>query len=243
MNATQVAILEQCALATEHQPLGGSLHGNAVVNLTDSNVIKWGYGAFEQEYWNQRKAYQLLDHRIFRVPKVFDFFEDDTGQGYLVMESTAGEKKRRIEDQGDLEALVRVLQHFATVRSPTPGPLAGPGPAYALLFGDSDLLDNNRAFAFSPSDICLCHLDFFPHNIKWQRGEPPCALDWLSAGFWPHIFEKCSHLIIEDGSIPVFGQMWFPGTDCEQIVLVVEAWSNIRRDHFWACSRHSHVHH
>ncbi|KIW39709.1 uncharacterized protein PV06_08298 [Exophiala oligosperma] len=150
------------------------------------------------------------------------------------MESTAGEKKRRIEDQGDLEALVRVLQHFATVRSPTPGPLAGPGPAYALLFGDSDLLDNNRAFAFSPSDICLCHLDFFPHNIKWQRGEPPCALDWLSAGFWPHIFEKCSHLIIEDGSIPVFGQMWFPGTDCEQIVSVVEAWSNIRRDHFWA---------
>lgn len=246
LQATRASILSYCALVTQDQLIGGSLHGNAVIKWSDNIVVKWGCGVFEQEYFNQLKAYQLLDPSIIRVPKVLDFFQDHAERGYLVMELMSGEKKSRIEDRQDLEALLRVLQHFTTVRSTTPGPLAGPGPSYALLFGESDhptinsitelkqwlhrrLLDEKASLAFSPSNICLCHLDLFPRNILWQTGEPPCVLDWLSAGFWPRIFERCSHVIVDDNSVPAVTGMPLSSTDCEQVALVVKAWQNTQR--------------
>lgn len=245
--AAQKAIIEKCANATTEQILGGCENGNLVIKLNDRIAVKWGVGVLEQEYLNQLEASRIVDPSIVRVPKAHDFFTDDSGRGYLVMDMVPGNKKDIIQDKVDLEAISRILRHFESLKSPRPGPLATRGPSYALLFGESDyptftatkdlelwfnqrLLSDDSPIRFSTSDLRLCHLDFFPRNILWETDKPPCLLDWLTAGFWPRIFERCSQLILEDcKSNPVVTHAPLKDAEHTQTQLIMAAWRNIQR--------------
>ncbi|KAL9124097.1 MAG: hypothetical protein Q9217_006538 [Psora testacea] len=239
-------IIRYCANAPEDEILGGSDHGNRVVRFNNDYAIKWGVGVYELEYYNQIEAFRLLDPDIVRVPKPHDFFTDDSGRGYLVMDAMPGVNKKIIEGEADVEALTRVLDHFAIFKSSNPGPLALRGPSYALLFGESDhptlnttselqewfnhrLLHSDRQLDFSRFDMVLCHMDFFPRNILWEANQPPCLLDWLTAGYWPRIFERCSHLIVEGyESNCVIINTSVTGPELAQIDLILKAWRNIQ---------------
>lgn len=245
--AARTAIIQHCANVTEEEILGGVENGNLVTELNSNVVVKWGFGVFEQEYLNQLEAFKIVDPRIVRVPKAHDFFTDDAGRGYLVMDLMRGFKKKTIHDDADVEALARILQHFATIKSRYPGPLSRQGPSYALLFGESDhptfktnqdleqwfnhrLLSDNSHLVFPVSDLCLCHLDFFSRNILWETGKPPCLLDWLTAGFWPRVFERCSHMILEEyeNNPAVMGPP-LKAAEEVKVGLVLTAWRNIQR--------------
>ena len=245
--ACRKAIIDHCASAPKSDILGGKKSGNSVVRWSDSMVVKWGFGVFEQEYLNQLEAFRILDPAILRVPKALDFFTDDFGRGYLVMNEMPGTRKEAIREEADITALSRILEHFAALKAPFPGPLAQQGPSYALLFGESDhptfkttrdleqwfnyrLLVNDSPLDFSASNLSLCHLDFFPRNILWEPGEPPCLLDWLTAGYWPPIFERCSHMILGDcKSNPAVSREPVGDTEHAQIDLIMTAWSNVQR--------------
>ena len=97
--------IRHCTTASEQFIIRGSKYGNQVVELHGNYAVKWGVGVFELEFRNQSLASTLLDPRIVRVPKVYDFFTDDLGRGYLVMDKVSGERTTVIEDEADLQAL------------------------------------------------------------------------------------------------------------------------------------------
>lgn len=59
-------------------------------------MVKFGVSVKKDEATNQQAAYNLINHRIIRVPRVYRFFNDSNGLGYLVMEYVAG----RVIDSG-----------------------------------------------------------------------------------------------------------------------------------------------
>ena len=244
---SQQELIEYCRNAPVENHLGGSDDGNRVVRFDTNYAIKWGYGVFEQEYHNQLEAFTLVDPNIVRVPKPYAFFTDKSGLGYLVMEAVSGVRKENVEDEADIRALARILRHFSTIKATKPGPLALHGPSYALLFGESDhptfevtseleewfnhrLLSSEFSISLSDSEFTLCHLDFFPRNILWTANHPPCLLDWLTAGYWPRIFERCSHLILEDYiSNPAILREPVSEEEVAQISLILQSWRNNQR--------------
>lgn len=244
MLLTKEEIIDQCNNARNfisHTP-----YGNSVLKLSDTMAVKFGNGVTKAEANSQEKAYQILDRSIVRVPKVHDFFEDRQGRGYLVMEFMEGETQEAPLDSSKLSALFRVLDHFATKKSGKPRSLGG-GPSSALLFGESDhptfetIEEIERWFnlrhlvpganlSLQGCELVLCHLDLFPRNILWFSDQPPCVLDWPSAGYYPRIFEACSQIIrtrLEKGvlEIPI------PQCDTERVSLILKAWGNAQRFH------------
>jgi aminoglycoside phosphotransferase (APT) family kinase protein len=223
-------------------------YGNSVLRLSQSVAVKFGYGVTEHEARSQEKAYQILDHNIVRVPEVYDFFEDGRGRGYLVMEFMTGQVHEPITNASQLDALFRVLDHLAAQSSQSPGSLGG-GPSRALLFGESDPptfetieqmerwfnirhLVPGMTISFQDSKLVLCHLDLFPRNILWLPDQPPCVLDWASAGFYPRIFEACSQLIrkrLEKGGLVL--DIPIPEDETERVSLILRAWQNAQRFH------------
>ena len=77
----------------------------------------------------------------------------------------------------------------------------------------------------------LCYLDIFPHNLIWKEGEAPGILDWSSAGFYPRLFEKCSHLVVGD-DVENFSRELFARLpevseiESTQINLILRVWRN-----------------
>jgi len=59
--------------------------GSKVKRISDKAVVKYGFGVTAEEAKDQHRAYQILDKRIVRIPKVHQFFEFGF-VGYLVME-------------------------------------------------------------------------------------------------------------------------------------------------------------
>lgn len=55
--------------------------------------MKFGFLLSEDEARNQMKAYEILDPGIIRIPRVYRYFTDSQGYGYLVMDYMEGEKK------------------------------------------------------------------------------------------------------------------------------------------------------
>jgi len=60
-------IVQQC-LDPDRQLVGGSLYGNFLVKISDEVVVKFGRGVSLEEAINQKKAFELLDSNIVRVP-------------------------------------------------------------------------------------------------------------------------------------------------------------------------------
>jgi hypothetical protein len=241
-------IIERCDKAGPQDLVSHMPYGNSVFKLSDSVAVKFGNGVTKYEAYSQEKAYQILDHDIVRIPKVYDFFEDRRGRGHLVMEFIKGETQESFTNPSQLDALSRVLDHFATQKSERPGPLGG-GPSPALLFGESDPptfeiieeierwcnirhLVPGATLSLQGSELVLCHLDLFPRNILWLSDQPPCVLDWASAGYYPRIFEACSQLIRmrleQSGGVL---QIPIPECDTDRVSLILKAWGNAQRFH------------
>lgn len=247
MTLSEAEIINRCKKTEPQNFIFHMPYGNNVLRLSENLAVKFGYGVTEYEARSQEIAYNILDPKIIRVPKVHKFFEDRQGRGYLVMDFMEGQIQESITDFRQLGALSHVLDHFATQTSSKPGPLGG-GPSRALLFGESDPptfetieqierwyntrhLVPGRSISFRNANLILCHLDLFPRNILWFTGQPPCVLDWASAGYYPRIFEACSQRIrtgLENGcvlNIPI------PEDEQEQASLILKAWGNAQRYH------------
>jgi thiamine kinase-like enzyme len=89
------------------------------------------------------------------------------------------------------------------------------------------LLDIKTKISFAGLDLVFCHLDLFPRNILWLDNQPPCVLDWASAGFYPRIFERCSQLITQQ---PVVNQVILDQNisqfEVDQVDQILKAWWN-----------------
>lgn len=115
----QAYVISCCA-----NPSSGSIisqYGKRVIKISDRHVVKWGPNITKEEAENQRIAYELLDHHIVRVPRVYDFFSDEKGYGYIVMEFIEGKVIDPLEDICAIEKVANVLDYFATFRHSFPG--------------------------------------------------------------------------------------------------------------------------
>jgi hypothetical protein len=128
----------------------------------------------KEEFENQRLAYGLVDSREFRIPRVYEFFCDERGWGYILMEVMNGKVNDPLEDVSSIRRVASVLYYFSTLRYTVPESLYG-GACRGLLFPDTeDLLFesldamkewyNSRLFAHDPHltlqghELVLCHL-------------------------------------------------------------------------------------
>ncbi|RDL33130.1 uncharacterized protein BP5553_08569 [Venustampulla echinocandica] len=94
--ATNDEIAAYCS-NPHHVPLGGAPYGNNVIKLSDKAVVKFGIGVTEEEAKSQRRAYELIDHSVVRVPSVYRFFTKEE-LGYIVMEYMEGRVLEPVED-------------------------------------------------------------------------------------------------------------------------------------------------
>lgn len=202
----------QCCRHTNRQIIGGQqLHGNLVVKLSEELVVKFGTGVSMEEADNQRRAFELLDSSIVRVPRVLRYFtwnESPTSlpTGYLVMEYIPGDIVESVSSH-QIDQLVKILSHFSTIKSQRPGPLQT-GVSRGLLWEENGkptfetvrqmehwlnlrLPDVKSKLALERYPLVLCHLDLAPRNIIWLEDGSVCLLDWSSAGFYPRFFEIC----------------------------------------------------
>ncbi|CAI7650068.1 unnamed protein product [Penicillium bialowiezense] len=227
-----------------------SQYGRRIIKISDREVVKCGLDVTREEFENQRIAYELVDSRIARIPRVYDFFLGERGWGYIVMELIKGKVIDPLDDIDAIQRVAKVLGHFATLRYNIPGSLYG-GACRGLLFPETgdlvfDSLDrmeewfNTRLFAHNPKldlqgcDLVLCHLDIAPRNIIWQEDGTLCLVDWASAGFYPRLFEFCMQWILDgkDGDFnSILLELADPLSDHEmaQKDAMMCAWRNIQK--------------
>lgn len=236
-------IIQLCKQATPDLLLSDPAYDAKVIKLNEELVVKFRLMLSEDEARNQAKAHEILDPSIVRVPRVHRYFMDSEDRGYIVMDYMRGEVKNSVTEASQVRDMSRILEHFASIKSQTPGPLIG-GPSSCLLFGDTHnptfesvegmetwfnvrLLDPNVKISFAGMDLIFCHLDLFPRNILWLDGQPPCVLDWGTAGYYPRIFERCSQLITQ---APEENQVILSQSlsqfESVQVDLVLKAWWN-----------------
>ncbi|KAJ5562658.1 hypothetical protein N7461_001419 [Penicillium sp. DV-2018c] len=73
--------------------------------ISDHQVVKWGPDVMKEEAENQRIAYELVDNRIVHIPRVYAFFSDEQGWGYIVMEYIEGKVIDPLEDINAIKRL------------------------------------------------------------------------------------------------------------------------------------------
>jgi serine/threonine protein kinase len=85
-------LIEYCLSCPKSCLIGGSKYGNRVIKISNGNkVVKLGPSISFHESVNQKRALELVDPRIVKIPRVHGFFTDDRGRGYIVMEFIEGE--------------------------------------------------------------------------------------------------------------------------------------------------------
>lgn len=135
-NVSKQALVDVCR-SNEYPIVGGCEFGRLVVRIAENAVIKYGLGVTASEAATQAYVHRYIDPSIFRVPKVFRFFEEksDFGStGYLVMEFIEGTTLDRLDEnaQSGLSArIANCLQHLWQIPVPTtarPGPYGGGEP-------------------------------------------------------------------------------------------------------------------
>ena len=235
---------------SNHVLLGGTPYGNKVVKLSDIAVVKFGVGVKEDEANNQKRAYELVDHSIVRVPFVYRFFSKE-GLGYIVMEHMQGRVLKPVEDPSLMDRITYVLTHLAKIHHSIPGALGG-GKSRGSFWSEGEepslhtvkdlekwfnrrLLKQHHKLVFSGSELVLCHLDIAPRNFLLLQDDSLCLLDWASTGFYPRIFEVCALRITHgrEGSFPGDVLKLEDLTDEEEshIKLMLEAYYNSMRFH------------
>ena len=195
--------------------IGGLLGGNRVVKLSEDVVVKFGMGVKAEEAENQRKAYDLLNPAIVRVPRTYRYFANEDN-GYIVMEYIKGRVVDPLNDCSLVDRIASIITYLNTHEAAHPGPLGG-GVSRGLLWSEYDevcfesiqdmehFLDsrlsskkspNKISMCLQPFKLVLCHLDIAPRNIVWLDDGSVCLLDWASAGFYPRLFEICGQRVI-----------------------------------------------
>ncbi|KAL5317343.1 hypothetical protein ACEPPN_014438 [Leptodophora sp. 'Broadleaf-Isolate-01'] len=187
--------------------LSEACYDNHVVKLSEEAVVKFGIGVKEEEAKGLRRAYELVDHDIVRIPLVYRFFIK-AQQGYIVMEYMQGRVIKPVKEPGQIERIADILAYLTTIRGSIPGPLGG-GVSIGILWsehseepllhtvGEMESWFNRRLrkqdpkVRFSGSVLVLCHLDIAPRNFLLLEDGSMCLLDWASAGFYPRVFEEC----------------------------------------------------
>lgn len=239
-------VIERCQNALPNEHLDHQLYGNSVLQLDPGKVVKYGLGVSRAEAENQASISLIVDQEIVRVPKVYDWFEDAQGRGYLVMEFMEGERAKSLTGVRYLAQLQRILEHLHSLKADKIGPLHN-NVHQTILFGEDSspelasvqdveawftrrLCDDSIRIDISDFDLVLCHLDFTCRNILWKEGRPPCLLDWKWAGFYPRFFERCSHDIVGrevDGN--VVADMHLSHAEQVQHELIMRAFANDMR--------------
>ncbi len=209
-NATEDELVAFCS-SSNREVIGGESFGNLVIKLSDRAVIKFGVGVKGEEADNLKKAHELLDPTIVRVPLLYRFFTHQLF-GYIVMEYMEGRIIEPLEAPDLVSKVVRIVNHFGEIYGCKPGPLGG-GVSRGLLwpededillnttqdledFFNSRLRENHRKLILGDCRLVLCHLDIAPRNILWLNNGSICFLDWESAGFYPRSFEFCGQYCI-----------------------------------------------
>lgn len=190
------------------QIIGGDTYGNLVVKLSDEVVVKFGVGVKADEYYNQRKAFDLLNPSIVRVPRTYRFFTQNSPGippiGFLVMQYIHGEVLRSPNAE-QIRQIARILSSFSAIHGQRPGPLLG-GVSRGLIWEENGapefenmqqmekwlnfrLPDVEQKLVLKGYQLVLCHLDLAPRNIIRLQDGSMCFLDWGSAGFYPRFFE------------------------------------------------------
>ncbi|RDL37206.1 uncharacterized protein BP5553_04639 [Venustampulla echinocandica] len=209
-NLSNSDIVQHC-LDPNREIVGGALYGNLVVKLSEEVVVKFGRGVSAEEADNQRKAFELLDSSIVRVPQLYRYFtwsENDAlpPNGFLVMEFVHGQVFESAHSR-QINQIVKILSYFSTIQSQRPGPLQT-GVSRGLLWEENGepafktvkqmerwlnfrLPDVESKLALEEFPLVLCHLDLAPRNIIWLEDGSVCLVDWASAGFYPRFFEVC----------------------------------------------------
>jgi hypothetical protein len=213
---SDLEIVQRC-LDPNRQIVGGVFHGNLVVKLSDEMVVKFGWGVTAEEADNQRKAFELLDCGIVRVPQLYRYFthgdaEGCPPRGFIVMEYVHGEVLQSL-DSGQINQIVQILSHFSSIQGQHTGPLRT-GVSRGLLWEENGkpafdtvqqmerwlnfrLPDVESKLALQNYPLVLCHLDLAPRNFIWLEDSSVCLVDWASAGFYPRFFEVCLLKIME----------------------------------------------
>lgn len=186
--------------------IGGSTGGTQVIRVGHQFAVKFG-DVFPEEADNQRKAYDLLDKKVVRVPRVYCFFARK-GVGYLLMEYIEGSRDDGIDDSDRADIVAKVVDYLGTLQGTHPGPFAG-GASRGLLWPEAEditfdtvdylesylnsrLIDCQDKLNLVETSLVACHLDVAPRNILWLEDGSICLLDWASAGYYPRFFEFCA---------------------------------------------------
>ncbi|TVY55478.1 hypothetical protein LCER1_G004565 [Lachnellula cervina] len=191
--------------------------GSTVLKLSEEVVVKFGWNVTAEEADNQRKAFELLDRSIVRIPQLYRYFSrsDEKGfppTGYIVMEYIHGEICQS-PDSNQIEKIAQVLLYFSSIHGQQPGPLQR-GISRGLLWEENGkpafktvqqmeswlnvrLPDVEAKLTLQEYPLVLCHLDLAPRNIIWLPDGSVCLVDWSSAGFYPRFFEVCLLKIME----------------------------------------------
>lgn len=86
-----------------------SSYGKRVIRISNQEVVKCGPDVTKEEAENQRIAYELVDSRIVRIPRVYAFFTDERGCGYLVMDFIDGNIVDPLEETDAVKKVADVL--------------------------------------------------------------------------------------------------------------------------------------
>jgi serine/threonine protein kinase len=207
LNISESEIAKRC-FDPNREIVGGLLHGNLVVKLSEEIVVKFGWGVTIEEADNQRKAYKLLDRNIVHVPQVYRYFtqsvEGYPARGFVVMEYFHG-NIINLPNSSQIDQIAQIISYIASIRGQRPGPLQK-GVSRGLLWQDSGepvfestqqmewwlnvrLPDIETKLALQNYPLVFCHLDLAPQNILWLDNGSICLLDWASAEFYPRLFE------------------------------------------------------
>lgn len=93
-----------------------SQYGKRIIKISDHEAVKWSPDVTNEEAENQQIAYKRVDRRIIRIPRVYAFFSDEQGWGYIVMEFIKGRIIDLLEDRSAVRKVAGVLDHFATLQ-------------------------------------------------------------------------------------------------------------------------------
>jgi len=204
------SIINVCQNPSPSQILSRLPYGFNVIKVSEDAIVKLGpVAAIEVEVGNQRKAFNLIDPAIVRVPKVLGHFNHDS-QGYIVMEHMKGLIVDDLDDR-HYQKIAIILAHFGCITGRQIGNLSGEGLVYHCLFLDEGVpcrdlesvsrwfnertCDKNTKVTFESHTLRLCHRDLAPRNFLWDdENDTAALLDWQTAGFFPVEFELCTQI-------------------------------------------------